>query len=276
MTGVEATSDVVDYNTCKLQRRRETAMIDFLWLKALAKALVLPPTGPLLVAAIGIGIQSRLPRIGRALAAVSLVGLLVLSMPIVADRLSDLVGTSAPLDLAAAKEAKAIVILGAGIRRDAPEYGGDTLGTLTLERVRYGARVARLTGLPVFVSGGSVLSGEAEAVLMRAALVDEFGIAVRWIEPRSRTTRENAQYSAAMLREAGIGRVVLVAHAFDMRRAAAEFAAEGIATVAAPTGRRSGIHRSPLDFVPSMAGLQSSYFATYELLGNFVRIASGR
>ena len=30
----------------------------------------------------------------------------------------------------------------------------DTLATLTLERVRYGARVARLTGLPVLVSGG--------------------------------------------------------------------------------------------------------------------------
>jgi hypothetical protein len=40
------------------------------------------------------------------------------------------------------------------------EYGGDTLGRLTLERVRYGARVAKKTGLPVLVAGGSVLVGE--------------------------------------------------------------------------------------------------------------------
>ena len=53
----------------------------------------------------------------------------------------------------------AIVILGGGVRRHAAEYGGDTLGQLTLERVRYGARVARLTGLPVLVSGGSVFGG---------------------------------------------------------------------------------------------------------------------
>jgi len=33
---------------------------------------------------------------------------------------------------------------------------------------------------------------------------------------------------------------------------------------------------SLLDYLPSMAGLQQSYFATYEILANVVRIASGR
>jgi len=43
-------------------------MIDPFWLKALAKALVLPPTGPLLLAALGLALLIRFPRTGRALA----------------------------------------------------------------------------------------------------------------------------------------------------------------------------------------------------------------
>ena len=139
----------------------------------------------------------RAPRTGRALAAAGVLGLLVLAMPIVAELLIRFVDTSAPLDLEQARTAQAVVILGGGVRRDALEYGGDTLATLTLERVRYGARVARLTGLPVLVSGGSVLGGEPEAKLMAASLEHEFGVPVRWIEARSRTTHENAVLSAA-------------------------------------------------------------------------------
>ena len=135
-------------------------MMDFLWVKAVLKALVLPPTGLLLLAALGLGLTRRAPRLGRALAAAGVAALLALSMPAVADFLVGFVDTSTAFDPQAAKSAKAIVILGGGVRQNAPEYGGDTIATLTLERVRYGARVARLTGLPVLVSGGTVLAGE--------------------------------------------------------------------------------------------------------------------
>nr|AEQ20389.1 YdcF-like protein [uncultured bacterium CSL11] len=250
--------------------------MDPLWLKAVLKALILPPTGLLLLAAVGIACQTRLPRIGRALAAAGVGLLLLLSIPVVSELLTDVVDTSVPLELSKANEANAIVILGGGIRRAAPEYGGDTLATLTLERVRYGARVARLTGLPVLVSGGTVLRGEPEATLMRSVLENEYNVRVRWSEPRSRTTHENAVRSAELLRQEGIRRVVLVAHGFDMRRAIAEFAAQGIETIPAPIGKRGDVSRTILDFLPSMAGLQQSYFATYEILANLVRVSSGR
>ncbi len=142
---------------------------------------------------------------------------------------------------------------------------------LTLERVRYGARVARLTNLPVLVTGGSVLGGEAEATLMRQSLEREFGVRVRWAEDRSRNTHENAVRSAAILRAEGIGRVVLVAHDFDMRRAIAEFAAAGIESIPAPTGTPAHEAGGWLDYVPSIAGLLGSYYAVYEILANAVR-----
>jgi uncharacterized SAM-binding protein YcdF (DUF218 family) len=245
-------------------------VIDAFWLKAVAKALVLPPTGPLLVAVAGISVIRGVPRLGRLLAIAGVAAMLALSIPAVAEFLVRFVDTSTPFDLQAAKNAKALVILGGGIRRNAPEYGGDTLAGLTLERMRYGAHIARISGLPVLVSGGTVLNGEPEANLMATALEREFGVPVRWVEPLSRTTHENAVKTAALLKREGIDRIVLVTHVFGTRRAIAEFEAQGLAVVIAPTGGRSTPEDVILDWVPSMLGLTRSYYATYELLANAV------
>jgi uncharacterized SAM-binding protein YcdF (DUF218 family) len=246
-------------------------VIDPIWLKALIKTLVLPPTGPLVLSVIGLAIRRRFPRSGTTLAWTGVLALLLLSIPAFAVFLVRSLDTSPPFDTARAAEAQAIVILGGGTRRNAPDYGGDTLGELTLERVRYGARVARLTHLPVLVTGGGVLGSETEAKLMREALEREFGVSVRWAEDRSRTTHENALNSAAILRSAGIKSVVLVAHSFDMRRARAEFAASGIDTIPAPTEIPSTGPAALSDYLPSIGGLRTSYYAVYEILGNLVR-----
>lgn len=246
-------------------------MPDVFLLKGVFKALILPPTGPLLLAAAGLWMVARRPRWGRIVAWTGILLLLALSTPMVAFALLSLVDTSPPLDVQRAHDAQAIVILGGGVRRHAAEYAGDTLGQLTLERVRYGARVARLTGLPVLVSGGSVFGGESEATLMGSALEREFGVPVRWLETQSRNTHENAVRSAEILSAVKISRIVLVAHSFDMPRARAEFAAQGIDAIPAPTGIPGAQIDSALDVLPSMAALQASYFALYEILANAVR-----
>src|SRR5205807_6927764 len=117
-----------------------------------------------------LSLRQRFPRAGIAMAWSGVSALLILSVPLVAAFLVRSLDSSPPFDSARASSAQAIVILGGGTRRHAAEYGGDTLGELTLERVRYGAAVVRMTGLPVLVSGGSVYGGEAEAKLMREAL----------------------------------------------------------------------------------------------------------
>ena len=247
--------------------------MDLFIVKKLVAALVLPPTGPLLVAMTGLALLARRPAWGRALAWLGVLSLLVLSLPPVSHALHRSLYDYPVLDPAQAREAQAVVILGGGVRRNAVEYGGDTLGRLTLERVRYGAIVARKTKLPVLVTGGSVYGGEAEATLMKRALEEEFGVAVRWAETRSRDTRSNARESAAILLPIGISRVVLVGHSFDMPRATAEFAAAGLratpAPTAIPTGPISIDHA--LEMLPSMSALQSSTYALYELLAGIAR-----
>jgi uncharacterized SAM-binding protein YcdF (DUF218 family) len=246
--------------------------MDLFLLKKLLAGLVLPPTGPLLLAIAGAVALRRWPRLGRVLLWTGLAVLLALSLGPVSGLLLWLANDSPAVRMDDARTAQAVVILGGGVRRDALEYGGDTLGRLSLERVRYGAKLARETGLPVLVSGGTVFGDTAtEASLMRAALEREFNIPVRWAEDKSRNTHENAQFSAALLKRDGVKRVVLVIHGFDIRRARAEFVAAGLEVVPAPTQIPNFEISSPLEFLPSVPALQGSYYALYELLANAVR-----
>jgi uncharacterized SAM-binding protein YcdF (DUF218 family) len=246
-------------------------MGDATFWKAVFKAVVLPPTGPLLLAVAGLLLVRRSWRWGRALAWTGVLLLVALATPIVAFALQRLVDRTPALDMERARSAQAIVILGGGVRRHAAEYGGDTLGHLTLERVRYGALVARATKLPVLVTGGAVFGGEPEAKLMRAALEHEFRVPVQWTEAESRNTHENAVRSARILAAAHVERIVLVAHSFDMPRAKAEFAAQGIDALPAPTGIPSLRLDTALDVLPNLAALQGSYYALYEMLANVAR-----
>ena len=247
------------------------------WIKEFVKVAVLPPAGPLIVAFAGLAVAGRHPRRGRTIALIGVVLLLLLSLPAVAGFLIRCIDTTPAFDRARADGAQAIVILGGGARDYAPEYGGVTLSTLSLERVRYGAKLARETRLPVLVSGGQVdPKAPVEAFLMRDVLTREFGVPVRWVEARSRNTRENAIDSAAILKRSGISRVILVVHSFDVPRARREFAAAGIETIAAPTGIPPPVPTEVGDFLPNARGLERSYWALYEILANALYLVTPR
>lgn len=238
------------------------------FVKQAVKLIALPPTAPLLVALFGLALAGRRPRTGRSIAFAGVIALWLLATPVVGGFLVRCLDRSPALDPAHAASAQAIVVLGGGMRRHASEYGGATINGLTLERVRYAARVARATGLPVLVSGGAVRGEPSEAALMRNLLVNEFGVPVRWVETRSRNTHENATDSAAMLRDSGVHRIILVGHAFDFPRSRKEFEAAGIAVVPAPIFSPPPVPNDVADFVPGIAGLQQSYYALYEMLAN--------
>lgn len=230
-------------------------------------ALLLPPTSLVLLALGGLLAARRLPRLGSIVAGLAVLALLVLSTPVVAVALARAVEPP-PLADPRATRAQAIVVLGGGRALGAPEYGGETLNRETLQRVRYGAALARATGLPVLVSGGRPAGRgtHAEADLMREALEREFGVAVKWIENASNTTRDNARFSAPMLRAQGIDRILLVTHAVHMPRARAQFERQGLTVTPAPTGYlgREPFHAGHL--VPGAEALRRSNAVLFERL----------
>lgn len=194
------------------------------------------------------------------------------SIPATTKRLWSWMNIPPPIDPKTALRGQAIVVLGATRYSRAPEYGGrDDLAGLGLERVRYGAWLQRRTGLPILVSGrGYRAPGErSEARIMGEVLENEFGGRVTWLEERSHNTFENALYSAAILKPAGIERIVLVTHAYHMPRAKAAFEAMGLAVVPAPTVYFNTYEEEYafLDWLPENRALQRNRLLLHEIVG---------
>ena len=240
-------------------------------LKKTLSDLMLPPAGPLLLAALGLLLLQRWPRTGKTLAWSGLLLLWLLATPALTRPFGDPADALPPLAPAAARGADAIVVLGAGNYHAAPEYGGDTVSASGLERLRYGARLARQAKLPILLTGGAPRGGLPEAQAMREALQRDFGLQARWVEDRSSDTRENARFSAPLLREAGVKRVLLVTHAAHMVRALAEFEQAGIEAVAAPTAYPTQPPLSLPDFLPQPQGLAQSRALLHEWLGRLAQ-----
>lgn len=239
------------------------------WLKKLAAAALLPPLGPLLLIGLGLLLAHRHRRSGLALAWLGLAAALLLATPASVGWLLRGLETAPVISAAALAQAQAIVVPGAGKRRHAPEYGGETINRLALERLRYGARLARRSGLPVLVSGGAPAGGAPEAELMRDALQQDFGVTARWVERASRDTRENARFSALQLHAAGVDTIVLVTHAAHMPRAQAEFEAAGLRVIPAPTGWFGGADATDgvLAALPGATTAFAGWVAAHEWLG---------
>jgi uncharacterized SAM-binding protein YcdF (DUF218 family) len=193
------------------------------------------------------------------------------SIPVVAAALIGALQIYGPASTAEidAFQGQAIVMLAAGRRSTAPEFGGETVDSLTLERIRYGARLHRQTGLPVYVAGGDpTTDGTPLAELMRIALADDYGIAVVGLETTSDTTAENAEYMAPVLRAHGISRILLVTHSWHMRRAKRAFEREELVVLPAPTAFiGDGEMPSPGDFLPTASALSGTAYALHEILG---------
>lgn len=240
------------------------------YLKKLLALLVLPPLGPLLLVALGLLLRRRRPRFGAALAWSGLLLALLFVTPYSVGLLAEPLERTPVPDAAAIRRAQAIVILAGGRHRNAPEYGGETVSRLTLERLRYGARLARASGLPVLLSGGAPSGGIPEALLMREALEQDFGLRARWTESASRDTGENVRYAAKILRDEGVSRVLLVTHAIHMKRAGAGFEAEGLEVIPAPTGFIHGEGSSDSFFgdLPGAGTAYAGWLVAHEWLGN--------
>lgn len=229
-------------------------------LSAAAAIVLVPPVNLVALALAGVLLGRR------RLAGVALALALLLALPLVADTLMTSLETGLPAG-GAGPPPQAIVILGGDVRAIAGPPG-ELPGPLTLARLQGGAALARAAHLPVLVTGGIVdPDGPPVAEVMAASLAQDFATQARWIEPRSATTWENARFSAAMLRPAGITRVYVVTHAWHMRRALIAFADTGLAVTPAPLPRDRPPRLRLRAFLPQVGAWRKSYWALHEWIG---------
>jgi uncharacterized SAM-binding protein YcdF (DUF218 family) len=236
----------------------------------LIKSLLTPP-GILILMLIGAFLLAR-GVLARLLIFLSASILTLMTLPAVAMLLM------APLEPFAALsegsipgDVQGILVLGAG-SDPAPEYGGETVDEHSLRRIRYAAHLHRVTGLPIYVAGGSPPEEEpAVGILMARTLESELGVPVAGVEAESRTTWENAAYAKPMLERDGVAQVLLVTSAWHLPRALEAVERAGIRATPAPTGfvHYPGWEEDlrPGDWLPSARAFLDSSYAVREHLG---------
>lgn len=239
--------------------------MEFHAVKALAALLKPPGLFALLLAATAL-LAGRRPRLARGVGLAGAALALVLSCGPVADGLLASLSRHPPLDARTLGTAQAIVILGAGAHYDLQDYGGGTVSPLGLERLRHGARLARDSGLPVLVTDGAAPGRTPGAAYMATTLRD-WGVPVRWVEDRARTTYDNARYARQLLAAEGVNRVALVSHAWHLPRAVTAFRHVGFTVLPAPTLVPARRRFDALDWLPDARALRRSTQALHEYLG---------
>jgi len=168
--------------------------------------------------------------------------------------------------------ADAIVLLGGATR-------GDThMGTIAdlnqrADRLVHAVALYKAGKAPVvLVSGGSATGARPEAKQIKDLLM-VMGVPERRIllENVSRTTRENAQFSAQILEARHMRRVLLVTSAYHMRRAQAVFEAEGLTVIPAPTDYQQLVAEELIPpWLPTESRLSQTTDALHEFAGLLV------
>ena len=237
------------------------------------KQLAFPPSSLLILLLLSFVLRKRWPKVALTSFILGVAGLYIMSLPITVEYAARALETEMPLTQAQwpslNQQADAIVILGGGREVNDPAWQGDQPSLMAMQRLRYGARLAKATNLPVLVSGGLHFGQPpSEAQIMADSLAEDFGITARWLEGESRTTWENALYTAKILQAEGIQRVLLVTDAWHMPRSRWSYEQLGFSVTSAPVGFLSGANSRPLNgWMPESKALWQNTALLNEAIG---------
>lgn len=172
------------------------------------------------------------------------------------------------------KSVQAVVVLGGGVVTGLP--GGDQqVSRTSLERIRLGAQLARQSGLPLVLSGGSGWGAKdasvSEAEVAEAVLHNAFGMRLNFKESISRDTQENAANTWELLSKQGITRIALVTHTTHMPRGSDEFKRVGFTVIEANVGQPIASSEALLRWFPNASNLEVSQTVLRELLAGLIK-----
>jgi uncharacterized SAM-binding protein YcdF (DUF218 family) len=163
-------------------------------------------------------------------------------------------------------DVQAIVVLSSTVDKPVRERPYPLPDFQTYERCKFAAWLyTHWQAVPVVTSGGGSRQ-HPFSVTMREIL-EQNGVpgSMIWTEERSRSTHENALYSAEILSRHGITKVALVVDASSMPRAAACFRKAGIEVIAAPSEFRE-LETFRDEILPSWKALRQNEITLHETL----------
>ena len=122
------------------------------------------------------------------------------------------------------------------------------------------------------MTGGGVDGARTEAEQMKDLLA-VMGVPGEHLllEDESRDTHDNAVYTAKLLKDRGMDRILLVTSAYHMRRSLALFEAQGLDVIPAPTDFQQLVSPQVLPpWLPAVSNLSQSTDALHEIVGYWV------
>ncbi|HEY5802777.1 MAG TPA: YdcF family protein [Lysobacter sp.] len=237
--------------------------------------LTYPPALSLCLIVIAVGLLILHRRAGAATIFVAAIAWSALwSVPMASDWLrARLEQRYPPVDEATLPRADAIVVLGGGMRYgwlDRPDVRAEDLEN---SRLAAGARAWLAGRAPVVIlSGGGENGGdgsEGSEARMMATAITRLGVpaSALLLEERSHNTRDNARFTATILRGRNARGVLLVTSSLHMPRAIAQFRGEDIDVIAVPVPERARRVSWKQRWFPSRSALWRSGRAFKEMGG---------
>jgi len=225
---------------------------------------------------VGLLLRRRRPRAGLALLALGPALVVLLALPPVANRLWHALEDDAPRSYVPEKTYDVVVLLGGvidagGSNATEAAWGNNVERFLTTyDLLRTGkAKAAIITGgVPSIPAPEARVLGDqlaAWGIERERLLLDEKAV----------NTRENAQFSAKLVREHGFTSVLLVTSAFHMKRSVAAFKAAGLEVDTLPVDYRMREPSRDRLFLPRTNYLEESARALHEWAGRLVYAVTG-
>jgi uncharacterized SAM-binding protein YcdF (DUF218 family) len=183
--------------------------------------------------------------------------------------------------------ADAIVLLGGGTEPALPPRPQAEVNSAG-DRVLYAAKLYHQGKAPAILASGGDITWLENSVSTPAGdmenILQTLGVPAQavWLEDRSQNTYENALYSAAILKQKGITRVILVTSAMHMPRSMALFRAQGMDPIPAPADfvvTRSGwaeLSANPTAFLVNILPSASSLSLTTNVLKEYIGMLAYR
>ena len=241
----------------------------FFTLTRIIQSLILPPSGLLILMAIGFLIVGKKRILGSICIASGFFLLYGMCISPVSDAIiQPLENLYAPLVDAKNIGAQTIVVLSGGVRDASVPGLGPEPDDVSLERLIHGVVLYRKLRIPLMFVGGSGDPGRPDLKEADAMAHNAIGLGVPaqdiHIENSARNTLESAKAMKRLLKG---NRIILVTSAYHMKRAVAFFKKYGFDVVPAPIGYRAERRKlTGYSFIPCLDNLSSSSYALSEYL----------
>ncbi|HLT99399.1 MAG TPA: YdcF family protein [Burkholderiaceae bacterium] len=171
-------------------------------------------------------------------------------------------------------QTEAIVVLGGSTASNRPNWFEPYDRTTTVARVDTAAELYHADRAPIIIVSGAALEGSVSEAQIMANALRQQGVPAEAIvqESESLTTYENAVYTARILKERNIDRILLVTSALHMPRAMGVFRKQQVDALPAGSPPQIVVPEDPAFsfWLPSMQVLSASRSVVKEYVGMLV------